>query len=74
MKKKRIFWAMGLSLFFLGALLAHPGYSLAGPSVSVSPKDYDAGDLTKAPDLVEKVFKVYNKGDSPLNITKIKYT
>jgi hypothetical protein len=74
MKKKGTFWAMGLSLFFLCALLTHPGNALGGPSISVSPNDYDAGDLTKAPDLVEKVFKIYNNGDSPLNITKIKYT
>lgn len=74
MKKIFSVWAVGLSLFFLLGLSAEPGYSLVGPSITVSPNDYDTGDLTKAPELVNKVFKVFNNGDSPLSITKIKYT
>jgi hypothetical protein len=71
MKKIPFLWAVGLSLvFFFGG----PGYALAGPLISISPEDYNAGDLTKAPDTVYKVFRVFNTGDSLLSITKIKYT
>jgi hypothetical protein len=46
----------------------------SGPSISISPDDYNAGDLTKAPSTVYKVFQVFNTGDSPLFVAKIKYT
>jgi hypothetical protein len=74
MKTKLFFWAVGLSLVFSFGGLGVMGYSAAGPSISISPEDYDAGDLTKAPDTVHKVFQVSNTGDTLLSIAKIKYT
>jgi hypothetical protein len=64
---------VGLSLVFSFGWLEEPVYSLAGPTISISPDDYDAGDLTKAPATVYKAFQILNTGDSPLSI-KIKYT
>jgi hypothetical protein len=73
--KKLIFFVeVGLSLGFLVEWLGGAGYSAAGPSISISPEDYDAGDLTRAPDTVYKVFQVFNAGDALLSIAKIKYT
>jgi hypothetical protein len=74
MKTKIVLGAMGLSLFFFCGWLDGSAYSLTGPSISISPEDYDAGDLTKAPDLVNIAFQVFNKGDALLSIPKIKYT
>jgi len=74
MKKLVIFLALGLSLVFSFGWLGVPGYSAAGPSISISPDDYDAGDLTRAPDTVYKVFQVFNTGNALLSIAKIKYT
>jgi len=74
MKKVIIFLALGLSLVLSFGGLGGPGYSAAGPSISISPDDYDAGDLTRAPDTVYKVFQVLNTGDALLSIAKIKYT
>jgi hypothetical protein len=74
MKKHLFFLALGLSLVFTLGGLGVPGYSAAGPSISISPDDYDAGDLTRAPDTVYKVFQVFNTGDALLSIAKIKYT
>jgi hypothetical protein len=74
MKKYLFFLALGFCLVFSFGGLEVPGYSAAGPSISISPDDYDAGDLTKAPDTVYKVFQVLNTGDALLSIAKIKYT
>jgi hypothetical protein len=74
MKKILFLLAIGLSLVFSFGWLVKPGYSFTGPSISISPDDYNAGDLTRAPDTVEKVFQISNTGDSLLSITKIKYT
>ena len=74
MKNLVIFLALGLSLVFSFGWLEVPGYSAAGPSISISPDDYDAGDLTRAPDTVYKVFQVFNTGNALLSIAKIKYT
>ncbi len=74
MKKTLFLLAVGLSLVFSFGWLGEIGYSLSGPSISISPDDYDAGDLTRAPAIVQKVFQVFNVGDSLLSITKIKYT
>jgi len=74
MKQLLFFLAVGLSLVFSFGGLGVQGYSAAGPSISVSPDDYDAGDLTRAPDTVYKVFQVFNTGDTLLSIAKIKYT
>jgi hypothetical protein len=74
MKQILFLLAVGLSLVFSFGWLGEPGYSLAGPSISISPDDYNAGDLTRAPDTVYKVFQVFNTGDALLSITKIKYT
>ncbi len=74
MKQLIIFLAVGLSLVFPFEWLGGPGYSSTGPSISISPDDYDAGDLTKAPSTVYKVFQVFNTGDALLSIAKIKYT
>jgi hypothetical protein len=73
---KRVFFllAVALSLVFLFGGLGMQGYSAAGPAISISPDDYDAGDLTRAPDTVYKVFQVFNTGDALLSIAKIKYT
>jgi hypothetical protein len=74
MNKILFYVAVGLSLGFFSGWLGVPGYSAAGPSISISPDDYDAGDLTRAPDTVYKVFQVFNTGDALLSIAKIKYT
>jgi hypothetical protein len=74
MKQLMFFLAVGLSLGFSFEWQAGSGYSSTGPSISISPNDYDAGDLTKAPATVYKVFQVFNKGDSLLSVSKIKYT
>ncbi|HSO71711.1 MAG TPA: hypothetical protein VLR91_03570 [Thermodesulfobacteriota bacterium] len=74
MKKLIFFLAVGLSLVIPFEWLAGLGYSSTGPSISISPDDYDAGDLTRAPDTVYKVFQVFNTGDALLSIAKIKYT
>jgi hypothetical protein len=74
MKQILFLLAVGLSLVFSFGWLGEPGYSLAGPAISISPDDYNAGDLTKAPDTVYKVFQVFNTGDALLSIAKIKYT
>jgi len=66
--------AVVLSLVFFFGCTGGPGYAVAGPSISISPDDYDAGDLTRAPDTVTKVFQVFNTGDALLSIAKIKYT
>ena len=50
------------------------GYALNGPAITVSPVDYDAGDLTRVKEDVLKTFKVSNTGDALLSISKIKYT
>jgi hypothetical protein len=72
--KKILFIIVGFSLVFFLAWLGEPVYSWAGPSISISPEDYDAGDLARAPDMIQKVFQVSNNGDSLLSINKIKYT
>jgi len=74
MKQILFLLAVGLSLVFSFGGLGVPGQSAAGPSISISPDDYNAGDLTRAPDTVYKVFQVFNTGDALLSITKIKYT
>ena len=74
MKQILFLLAVGLSLVFSFGWLGERGYSLSGPSISISPDDYNAGDLTRAPAIVEKVFQVSNTGDSLLSISKIKYT
>jgi hypothetical protein len=74
MKQLILFLAVGLSLVFPFEWLGGWGYSSTGPSISISPEDYDAGDLTRAPDMVYKVFQVFNTGDALLSIAKIKYT
>lgn len=74
MKKHLFLLALGLSLVFSLGGLGVPSYSAASPSISISPDDYDAGDLTRAPDTVYKVFQVFNTGDALLSIAKIKYT
>ena len=74
MKQLIIFLAVGLSLVFPFEWLGGPGYSATGPSIFISPDDYDAGDLTKAPSTFYKVFQVFNTGDALLSIAKIKYT
>jgi hypothetical protein len=74
MKQNICLWAVMVSLVFSFGGLGGPGYTAAGPSISISPDDYDAGDLTKAPDTVYKVFQVFNNGDTLLSIAKIKYT
>jgi hypothetical protein len=74
MKKILFLLAVGLSLVLSFGWLGESGYSLSGPSISISPEDYNAGDLRGAPETVEKVFQVSNTGDSLLSITKIKYT
>jgi hypothetical protein len=74
MIKILFYLAIGLSLVFSSGWLGEQGYSAAGPSISISPEDYDAGDLTRAPDTVYKVFQVFNTGDALLSIAKIKYT
>jgi hypothetical protein len=74
MKRIIFFLAIGLSLVLSFGGPGGKGYSSSGPSISISPDDYDAGDLTRAPSTVYKVFKVFNTGDAPLSITKIKYT
>ena len=74
MKKLIFFLAVGLSLVFPFEWLGETGYSAAGPSISISPDDYNAGDLTRAPETVYKVFQVFNRGDALLSIAKIKYT
>ena len=74
MKKHLFLLALGLSLVFPFGVLGVPGYAAAGPSISISPDDYDAGDLTRAPDTVYKVFQVFNTGDALLSIAKIKFT
>jgi hypothetical protein len=74
MIKILFYLAIGLSLVFSSGWLGEPGYAVAGPSISISPDDYDAGDLTRAPDTVTKVFQVFNTGDALLSIAKIKYT
>ncbi len=74
MKQILFLLAVGLSLVFSFGWLGEPGYSLAGPAISISPDDYNAGDLTRAPATTYKVFQVLNTGDSLLSITKIKYT
>jgi hypothetical protein len=63
---------VGAVLFTLGPV--NSGYALSGPAITVSPVDYDAGDLTRAQGNVQKVFQVFNSGDSILSIAKIKYT
>jgi len=74
MKQILFLLAVGLSLVFSFGGLGEAGYSLDGPSISISLDDYNAGDLTRAPDTVYKVFQVFNTGDSLLSITQIKYT
>jgi hypothetical protein len=66
--------AAALSLVFPLGWLGGPGEALAAPSISISPDDYNAGDLTRAPAMVSKTFRVSNTGDALLSITRIKYT
>jgi len=74
MKKLIILLALGLVLVLPFEWSGGLGHSSSGPSISISPDDYDAGDLTRAPDTVYKVFQVLNTGDALLSIAKIKYT
>lgn len=71
-------WFFSLLAVVISAVLTvwpvNLGLALQGPAITVSPVDYDAGDLTKARGNVQKVFQVINSGDSLLSIAKIKYT
>lgn len=74
MKRLLFFLAVGLSLVFPFGWPGGLSYSSTGPAIAISPDDYNAGDLTKAPSTVYKVFQVFNTGDAPLFVSKIKYT
>ena len=74
MKQLLFVLAVGLGLVFLPGMSFGQTLYSSGPSLSISPDDYNAGDLTRAPELVYKVFQVTNTGNSLLSITKIKYT
>jgi hypothetical protein len=74
MKRYIFLSALILSLAFSPGWTLGQGYDRSGPAISISPDDYNAGDLTKAPSTVYKVFQISNTGDSLLSVTKIKYT
>jgi hypothetical protein len=74
MKRYIFLIALILGLAFSPGWTLGQGYNRPGPSISISPEDYDAGDLSGAPDTVYKVFQVFNTGDTLLSIAKIKYT
>lgn len=65
---------LSLILLLFVLWLAGADVASAASSITITPEDYNAGDLTKAPAIVTKVFRVSNSGDSTLSIAKIKYT
>ena len=66
-KKANSFFLFIVFFVFLGAHC----YGAEGPRLVIDEKFYDAGTILEG-DIVEHSFKVFNKGDQALNITKVK--
>lgn len=68
---KRLFTLVSLSVLLGFALLpSSPAQTPSGPSMVLPEKSFDFKEVVEGK-AVEHVFKVLNKGDKPLEITKV---
>ncbi|MBI5585013.1 MAG: hypothetical protein HY892_14470 [Deltaproteobacteria bacterium] len=69
-----LFLTLGLALVLVPLLVFGQGNNTTGPAISISPDDYNTGDISRMTQDVTQVFTVSNTGKALLSIAKIKYT
>jgi hypothetical protein len=74
MEKQSCFLRSGAALVLVLWLWVFQAESSASPVISISPDDYNTGDISRITKPFTKVFIVTNQGNTLLSIAKIKYT